>query len=86
MTIRKSWGCLVNFCGSYGYVAPLAGADLSLRLRGCFREASVEVIETSGFVGKRLVGDGGPRSLRMRSRNANRTTPGRCVILAWSVK
>jgi hypothetical protein len=31
-------------------------ADAAL---GCFREASVEVIKTSGFVGKRLVGDGG---------------------------
>jgi hypothetical protein len=30
-----------------------------------------------------LVGDGGPRSLRLRSRNANRTTPKRSVTLAW---
>jgi hypothetical protein len=29
---------------AYGYLEPLAGAA-----SGCFREASVEVIETSGF-------------------------------------
>ncbi|KAH0818649.1 hypothetical protein GEV33_004142 [Tenebrio molitor] len=45
--------------------------------------SSVEVIETSGFIGKRLVVDGGHRSLRMRSRDANRTTPRRSVTLAW---
>jgi hypothetical protein len=50
VTIRKSWGCLVNFCGNYGYLEPLAEADkvFAYATVGCFREASVEVIGTSG--------------------------------------